>query len=292
MTIKKISRKKSSTFLALFALIFVFAGDLPAQTKQKATAKQIEVKSDLQKITRVDEITVKELFALKPENSKPLLVNFWATWCVPCVEEFPDLVKIDEEFRGKIDFITISLDDLAEINRDVPKFLAEMNAKMPAYLLNTLKENEVIGAISPDWSGGLPFTTLYNEKREVVFIKQGKIKPELLTAKINELLNIPAQTKVSDLQINELPTVKSEIFTKEMGVADAKKDVAAGIFKVKYYGLVPMASQESTDQLKKKYGIEVIYHGCLVSSGQVEYGIGYNEISIAAIERKFGKGIF
>jgi thiol-disulfide isomerase/thioredoxin len=168
--------------------MFVFAGNLSAQTKQKTPAKETKVKSDLPKITQVDEITVKELFKPKAENPKPLLVNFWATWCVPCREEFPDLVKIDEEFRGKIEFITISLDDLAEMNREVPQFLAEMKAKMPAFLLYTMKENEVIGAISKDWSGGLPFTVLYNEKREVVFTKQGKVEPEILTSIINETL--------------------------------------------------------------------------------------------------------
>lgn len=178
----------SFTVLAFFALIFVFAGNFSAQTKQKTPAKQTKVKADLPKITQVDEITVKELFKPNAENPKPLLVNFWATWCVPCREEFPDLVKIDEEFKGKIDFITISLDDLAEMNREVPQFLSEMKAKMPAYLLYTMKENEVIGAISKDWSGGLPFTVLYNEKREVVFTKQGKVKPEILTTKISELI--------------------------------------------------------------------------------------------------------
>src|SRR6185369_3239414 len=72
--------------------------------------------------------------ALTP-SSKPLLVNFWATWCDPCREEFPDLVKLDAEYKGKIDFITISLDELSEIDRDVPKFLTDMKAPMPAYLL-------------------------------------------------------------------------------------------------------------------------------------------------------------
>jgi thiol-disulfide isomerase/thioredoxin len=59
--------------------------------------------------------------ALTPSR-KPLLVNFWATWCDPCREEFPDLVKLDAEYKGKIDFITISLDELSEIDRDVPSF--------------------------------------------------------------------------------------------------------------------------------------------------------------------------
>ncbi len=270
----------------------VFAGNVFGQNKQKPSAKQTQSKADLPIITKVDEVTVKELFKTNEKDPKPLLVNFWATWCVPCVEEFPDLVKIDEEFRGKIEFITISLDDLAEINRDVPKFLAEMKAKMPAYLLNTLKENEVIGAISPDWSGGLPFTALFDERREIVFIKQGKIKPEILTAKITELLKSKTVETVDELAIVNLPFNTSDQFSLEKGIEAAKTDIAAGVYKVQYYGLVPMATPESTNALKVKYGIDVIYHGCLTSPGMVEYGKGYNEISIAAIKAKFGNELF
>jgi thiol-disulfide isomerase/thioredoxin len=59
------------------------------------------------RVTQIDDAKLNQL--LKP-NGKPLLVNFWATWCGPCREEFPDLVKIDQEYRGRIDFVTISLD--------------------------------------------------------------------------------------------------------------------------------------------------------------------------------------
>ncbi len=66
---------------------------------------------------------------LKRDGSHPLLVNYWATWCDPCRDEFPDLVKIDEQYRTKgLDFIAITLDDLADINTAVPRFLAEMKA--------------------------------------------------------------------------------------------------------------------------------------------------------------------
>src|SRR5688572_20118207 len=69
------------------------------------------------KVIRIDIEGLRKL--LKP-NGKPLLINFWATWCDPCREEFPDLVRIDNAYRGKIDFITVSLDDLADINTFVP----------------------------------------------------------------------------------------------------------------------------------------------------------------------------
>ena len=118
-----------------------------------------------------------------------MLVNFWATWCIPCREEFPDLVELDNEYKGKIDFITISLDDLAEIKRDVPKFLTEMKATMPAYLLKTNDENAVIGSISKDWTGGLPFTVLYDENGKVIHTRQGKISPKLVKEKVNSLIS-------------------------------------------------------------------------------------------------------
>jgi thiol-disulfide isomerase/thioredoxin len=176
------------TVLSSLILVIVFAFGVFAQKKAPNT-KPATSNAALQKVTQIDEGGLKT--ALKP-SGKPLLVNFWATWCDPCREEFPDLVKIDADYKGKIDFITVSLDDLAEINRDVPKFLADMKAEMPAYLLKVSDEGAVISAIAKDWQGGLPFTVLYNEKGEVAYLRQGKVKVDLLHGEIDKLV-LPAQ---------------------------------------------------------------------------------------------------
>src|SRR5215204_4144836 len=63
----------------------------------------------LPSVKQIDEHGLRK--ALTP-SVKPLLVNFWATWCDPCREEFPELVKLDAQYRGRIDFIVISLDEL------------------------------------------------------------------------------------------------------------------------------------------------------------------------------------
>ncbi|NNE98855.1 MAG: TlpA family protein disulfide reductase [Pyrinomonadaceae bacterium] len=160
--------------------------------KPASKPENTSLRSTTPKIVQIDELSIIEL--LKP-NKKPLLVNFWATWCIPCREEFPDLVELDKEYKEKIDFITISLDDLAEIDRDVPKFLNEMKATMPAYLLRTNDENAVIGSISKDWQGGLPFTILYSEIGEVIHTRQGKIKPDIVKAKIDRLTARDHRTK-------------------------------------------------------------------------------------------------
>ena len=131
------------------------------------------------KVTQIDVVALKRL--VRP-NGKPLLVNFWATWCDPCREEYPDLVKIDQEYRGRIDFITISLDEVADKDTAVPKFLTEMKAEMPSYLLVTDNEEAAMGVVSKDWTGGLPFTILYDAKGGVLYSRQGKVKIDVLKA--------------------------------------------------------------------------------------------------------------
>jgi hypothetical protein len=83
--------------------------------------------------------------------------------------------------------ITISLDDLAEIKRDVPDFLSQMKAEMPAYLLKTPDEDAAIASLSLPWTGALPFTVLYNEKGEMSYVRPGKIKPEVLKIELDKL---------------------------------------------------------------------------------------------------------
>ena len=159
-----------------------------AQTKNPAQKLPAETKpqpANPPRVTQVDDAKIKQL--LKP-NGKPLLVNFWATWCIPCREEFPDLVKIDAEYRGTIDFITVSLDFIEDINTAVPKFLSQMKAEMPAYLLISADENKLISSITKDWSGGLPFTILYNEKGEITYLRQGKVNHETLKGEIEKTL--------------------------------------------------------------------------------------------------------
>jgi thiol-disulfide isomerase/thioredoxin len=155
-------------------------------TAQKSPAETKPQAANQPRVTRIDDAKIKQL--LKPAGGKPLLVNFWATWCAPCREEFPDLVEIDAEYRGKIDFFTVSLDFIEEIDTGVPKFLSEMKAEMPTYLLASADENALIPSISKDWSGALPFTIIYNEKGEITYFRQGKLNHETLKGEIEKTL--------------------------------------------------------------------------------------------------------
>ena len=124
---------------------------------------------------------------LSQQRELPLLVNFWATFCDPCRDEFPDLVKIDKDFRPhSLEFVTVSLDDIDQIKTDVPKFLNAMNATMPAYLLNVSDPEPAINFIDRRWRGDLPATYLYNEKGKIVYSHIGRVNAAELRNAINK----------------------------------------------------------------------------------------------------------
>ena len=155
----------------------------PTQKKKHGAAKQ----PPKIVVTPVDTEALKTL--LTQQRERPLLVNFWATFCDPCRDEFPDLVKIDKDFRPQaLDFVTISLDDMSDINTTVPEFLGTMKATMPAYLLNASDPEPAINLVDARWQGDLPATFLYNEKGEVVYKHIGRVKPEELRSAIEKLV--------------------------------------------------------------------------------------------------------
>jgi thiol-disulfide isomerase/thioredoxin len=132
----------------------------------------------------------KNLLKREGKVSRPLLVNFWATWCDPCRDEFPDLVKLDEEYRAKgLEFVAISLDDPRDIKTKVPQFLSEMHAKMPVFLLNVPDPEVAINAVDREWSGALPATFLYDTQGTVVFKYFGRVKIAELRAAIKKVMS-------------------------------------------------------------------------------------------------------
>jgi thiol-disulfide isomerase/thioredoxin len=122
-------------------------------------------------------------------NAKPLLVNFWATWCDPCRDEFPDLVRVNNDYKARgLDFAVVSGDDVSEIKKGVPKFLREMRAGMTPYLLNVPDMGAAINLIDPAWGGELPATYLYDRAGHVAFKHFGRVDPKELRAALDKVL--------------------------------------------------------------------------------------------------------
>ena len=140
-------------------------------------------------IREIDLDGLKKLLLRDPKDTRPLLINFWATWCDPCREEFPDLVKVDSDYRSKgLNFVAVSLDDISDIKSAVPKFLNEMKATMPVVLLNVNDPEPAIKAVDEKWDGELPATFLYDKDGKVIFRHFGKIKPDELRAALDKVV--------------------------------------------------------------------------------------------------------
>lgn len=187
--------------LALAGVGLMLSLSTPAQSQTTKTARAHRSKRPAVKPVSVAKvITAEELPALlKRTDARPLLVNYWATWCDPCREEFPDLVKIDKDFRAKgLDTIAISLDDLAELKSEVPKFLRLMKVQMPVYLLNVADPEPSIKFVDPTWGGALPATFLYGGNGEIIYKKFGRFDTAELRAAIEKLVGSKQeQTAVS-----------------------------------------------------------------------------------------------
>jgi len=138
----------------------------------------------------IDLDALKKLLQRDPKDTRPLLINFWATWCDPCREEFPDLVKLDSDYRNKgLNFVAVSLDDISDINTAVPKFLKEMKATMQVVLLNVNDPEPAIKAVDAAWDGQLPATFLYDKDGKVVFRHFGRIQAVELRAAIDKAVS-------------------------------------------------------------------------------------------------------
>ena len=139
-------------------------------------------------VREIDLDGLKKILQRDPKDTRPLLINFWATWCDGCREEFPDLVKIDNDYRGKLNFVSVTLDEVSDINTAVPQFLKAMKAQMPVVLLNVKDPEPAIHAVDATWDGALPATYLYDKDGKVVFKHFGAIKPAELRSAIDKQL--------------------------------------------------------------------------------------------------------
>ncbi len=112
-----------------------------------------------QNVKTIDEKGLSNL--LKNRDGKVLFINFWATWCVPCREEFPDIVKLAKNFP-KVEFIAVSLDHPDEIKSKIEPFLNKMKAPFKNYVAKFKDDQILIEMINKDWNGAIPATAIYS----------------------------------------------------------------------------------------------------------------------------------
>lgn len=109
---------------------------------------------------------------LQQDDDVLYLVNFWATWCKPCVEELPHFIEVNKEMANNEQFkmIFVSLDRSEQLQLGVKAMVESKNINADVYLLNDpTKMDEWISATDVGWSGAIPATVLYKNKKKLYF---------------------------------------------------------------------------------------------------------------------------
>jgi len=138
----------------LFFLLLIFS------------CKNQDSKIVFDKVTSVKSYTYSELKPLlEKKNGKTYVINFWATWCAPCVKELPAFEKINKEYFNKnVEVLLVSLDFPKQVKKRLIPFINQKKLRSKVVLLDDINEDVWIKAIDSSWSGALPATIIYSEK--------------------------------------------------------------------------------------------------------------------------------
>lgn len=118
---------------------------------------------------------------MKAGKDSTYVVNFWATWCAPCIKELPHFEKLSAEHKtDKLTVLLISVDFKSKLTSAVVPFVKRKNLKNQVFLLNESNPQEYIDRIDPSWSGSIPATLfIKGDKRK--FIESELTYEQLLT---------------------------------------------------------------------------------------------------------------
>ncbi len=118
------------------------------------------------------------------------VVNFWASWCVPCREELPAFEKVREKYADKkVKVLLVSLDFPNQIESRLVPFIHKNKLKSEVILLDDPNQNQWIDKVDPKWSGSIPFTQIYGKGFRESFERTFRFNE--LDSVINLKLNIP-----------------------------------------------------------------------------------------------------
>ncbi|TRX58373.1 TlpA family protein disulfide reductase [Fulvivirga sp. M361] len=125
---------------------------------------------------------------INDKEGKVKIINFWATWCGPCVKELPHFEAAREEFSGKVSVNLISLDFADQLSK-VNRFVQKKALKSDIYLLDEIDYNSWIDKVDKSWTGAIPATLIINEKTGERKFVESELEEKELYSLIQDFLS-------------------------------------------------------------------------------------------------------
>ncbi|WP_316803580.1 TlpA disulfide reductase family protein [Pedobacter nototheniae] len=121
------------------------------------------------KLLTIDELNSR----IEKGKDTTYVVNFWATWCAPCVAELPNFEKLRlKNLDQPVKILLVSLDFKSKLNKAVIPFVAAHKIESEVFLLNEANQQEYIQRIDKKWTGGIPATLFVYKKKRLFFEKE------------------------------------------------------------------------------------------------------------------------
>jgi thiol-disulfide isomerase/thioredoxin len=119
---------------------------------------------------QVDAAGLKHVVAA--HKGRPVVVSLWATWCAPCIKEFPELARLARE-RPELAIVSVSIDDPSD--QDVlEKFVGEQRPPFPVYMKAPGPDEPFINGVDPEWSGVVPALVIFDTRGKRTALLQGE----------------------------------------------------------------------------------------------------------------------
>lgn len=125
---------------------------------------------------------------LNKQNDTTYVVNFWATWCSPCVKEISYFQSLQDAYSDKnLQVILVSMDFPNQLEKKVNPFLAKREISLPVYLMADLDYDSWIERVDPSWSGAIPATLIYNRSDRIFF--EQEFEKDALFSQLNKFIH-------------------------------------------------------------------------------------------------------
>ncbi|MGQ0827215.1 MAG: TlpA family protein disulfide reductase [Bacteroidota bacterium] len=125
---------------------------------------------------------------IKNNSDTTYIVNFWATWCVPCIKELPDFDSITSQYKNSnVKIVLVSMDFKEDLKTKLLPFIINKKIRSEVVLLDELNGNYFIPKISEQWTGAIPATLIINNKKNVRHFFEKKINYEFLKTEIESI---------------------------------------------------------------------------------------------------------